>query len=209
MRILLADDHPLFAEALQTLIERAIPASTLTVVGDLDGTQRALDAPPRFDLAILDLHMPGSDGLAGIESILRGFPETPLMVISGSATPQEVARAIELGAKGFLPKTLTAGILTAALQLVAAGGTYVPADYVMPASPGGRPGGETPLTPREIEVLARLAAGGSNKEIGRALGLQEITVKLHVRNIFRKLGVRNRVEAANAAARLDLAPARA
>jgi DNA-binding NarL/FixJ family response regulator len=209
MRILLADDHPLFAEALQTLIERAIPASSLTVVGDLDGTQRALAAPPRFDLAILDLHMPGSDGLAGIESILRSFPETPLMVISGSATPQEVARAIELGAKGFLPKTLTAGILTAALQLVAAGGTYVPADYFMPASPGGRPGGETPLTPREIEVLAHLAAGGSNKEIGRALGLQEITVKLHVRNIFRKLGVRNRVEAANAAARLDLAPTRA
>src|SRR5258708_17912104 len=133
MRILLADDHPLFAEALQTLIERAIPASSLTVVGDLDGTQRALAAPPRFDLAILDLHMRGSARLAGIESILRGFPETPLMVISGSATPQEVARAIELGAKGFLPKTLTTGILTAALQLVAAGGTHVPAGYVMQA----------------------------------------------------------------------------
>jgi two-component system nitrate/nitrite response regulator NarL len=207
MRILLADDHPLFAEALQTLIERAIPASSLTVVGNLDAAHRALAVPPRYDLAILDLHMPGGGGLAGIERILAGFPDTPLMVISGSATPHEVGRAIELGAKGFLPKTLSSGVLAAALQLVAAGGTYVPADYAQPGRVAPREA-VGHLTPRETEVLALLAGGRSNKEIGRALELQEITVKLHVRNIFRKLGVRNRVEAANAAARLDLLPAR-
>jgi two-component system, NarL family, nitrate/nitrite response regulator NarL len=207
MRILLADDHPLFAEALQTLIERAIPASNLTVVADLGAAHRELAAEPRYDLAILDLHMPGGDGFAGLERTLARFPDTPLLVISGAATAAEVARALELGARGFLPKTLPSKVMTAALQVVAAGGTYVPADYAKsapPAAPAGAAAGVTfGLTPREGQVLALLAHGNSNKEIARALALQEITVKLHVRNIFRKLGVRNRVEAANAAARLE------
>src|SRR6266849_8316131 len=116
MRILLADDHPLFAEALQTLIERSIPASSLTIVADLDAAHRALGAAPRYDLAILDLYMPGANGLDGIERILARFPETPVMVISGAATEAEIARAIELGAKGFLPKTLPSKVLAAALQ---------------------------------------------------------------------------------------------
>ena len=202
MRILLADDHPLFAEALQTLIQRSIPATTLTVVSDLDGAHRALAGEQPFDLAILDLHMPDAKGFEGVERTLTRFPETPLAVISGAASAAEVRRSLELGARGFLPKTLPPKALAAAVQVIASGGTYVPTDYARPQAPkqpalGG-------LTPRETEVLALLAAGKSNKEIGRELTLQEITVKLHVRNIFRKLKVRNRVEAANAAADLGL-----
>jgi two-component system, NarL family, nitrate/nitrite response regulator NarL len=203
MRILLADDHPLFAEALQTLIERSLPGTSLTVVADLIAAHRALKTAPHFDLAILDLHMPGGSGFEGIERTLAQFPQTPLVVISGDATAAEVRRAIELGARGFLPKTLPPKVLTAALQVVLSGGTYVPADFAQakPAAPKPTIGG---LTPREAEVLSLLANGRSNKEIGLALGLQEITIKLHARNIFRKLGVRNRVEAANAAARLGV-----
>jgi two-component system, NarL family, nitrate/nitrite response regulator NarL len=206
MRILLADDHPLFIEALKTLIERSIPSSNLTTVADLESAHRALAGEERFDLAILDLHMPGSNGFEGIERTLARFPDTPLVVISGAATSDEVARAVALGAKGFLPKSLPSTVLAAALQVVAAGGTYLPADFAQtsrPATPGPErvPG----LTPREGQVLTLLASGQSNKEIARALELQEITVKLHVRNIFRKLGVRNRVEAANAVARRDFA----
>ena len=205
MRILLADDHPLFADALRGLVARAIPAASLTVVPDLDLAQRALATTGRYDLAILDLQMPGADGTAGIERLLERFPDMPLMVISGNAGPAEVARLIRLGVRGFLPKNLPNAVVAAALQVVISGGTYVPADYARvvtavvarSATAGG-------LTPREAEVLALVAAGRSNKEIGRALALQEITVKLHVRNIFRKLNVRNRVEAALAAARLDL-----
>ncbi len=202
MRILLADDHLLFAEALQTLIERNLPASSLTVVPDLTAAHHALASGDSYDLAILDLHMPGANGFEGIEQTVARFPTTALMVISGAATAADVSRAIELGAKGFLPKTLSGKVLAAALQVVAAGGTYVPADYAQsmpaPAAQTAAPG----LTPRETQVLTQLAAGRANKEIARALDLQEITVKLHVRNIFRKLGVRNRVEASNAAARL-------
>ena len=203
MRILLADDHPLFADALRALIERSLPASTLTVVTDLDAAHRALAENEPYDLAILDLHMPGANGFDGIERVRARFPQTPLAVISGAATPADVSRALQLGAKGFLPKTLPSSVLAAALQVLAAGGTYVPTDYAGAAPPEAS-AAASGLTPREAEVLGLLAAGRANKEIGRALHLQEITVKLHVRNIFRKLGVRNRVEAANAAARLQL-----
>lgn len=203
LRILLADDHPLFAEAMQTLIQRSMPASVLTVVSDLDAAHRALGSGQHYDLAVLDLHMPGANGFDGIERTLARFPKVPLVVISGNATDAEVSRAIELGAKGFLPKTLPGKVLAGALQVVASGGTYVPTDFLRnarAATAEASAPSQKVLTPREGQVLTLLAAGRTNKEIGRTLELQEITVKLHVRNIFRKLGVRNRVEAANAAA---------
>lgn len=209
MRILLADDHPLYADALQTLVERTIAGASLTVVCDLQSADQALAASGPYDLAILDVQMPGGDGTAGIERLLSRYPETPLLVISGAAAPAEISRLIRLGVRGFVPKSLPSKVVAAALQVVISGGTYVPADYAQSTRPAP-PAGEAAagLTPRETEVLSLLAAGRSNKEIGRALSLQEITVKLHVRNIFRKLQVRNRVQAANAATRLDLAGAR-
>jgi len=156
-----------------------------------------------FAVILLDLHMPGANGFEGVERTLDRFPNTPLAVISGDASASEVGRAIELGAKGFLPKTLSPAVLAAALQVIAAGGTYVPTEYAARAVPAEAPA-HSGLTRREGEVLSLLVRGRSNKEIGRSLGLQEITVKLHVRNIFRKLKVRNRVEAVHAAARLGL-----
>jgi two-component system, NarL family, nitrate/nitrite response regulator NarL len=208
MRILLADDHPLYADALRTLIERTVPAASLTVVADLASALRALAKTGPYDLAILDLQMPGADGTAGIERLLGLYPETPLLVISGAAGPAEVSRLIRLGVKGFVPKNLPNSVVAAALQVVLSGGSYVPAEYAQAAASSRPAGAVAPaagLTPRETEVLALLASGRSNKEIGRALALKEITVKLHVRNIFRKLQVRNRVEATNAATRLHLA----
>lgn len=211
MRILLADDHPLFTDALRTLVERNLQPNSLTVVSDITAAHRALSEGPRYDLAILDLHMPDANGFEGIKRTLERFPDTPIVVISGAATAADVSRAIELGAKGFLPKTLPSQALVAALQVVISGGTYVPADYAQAGAGHAAPrpaSAAAGLTPRETEVLTLLTVGHSNKEIGRALGLQEITVKLHVRNIFRKLGARNRVEAANAARRLGYEPKR-
>ena len=203
IRILLADDHPLFAEALQALVARSLPDTGLTVVSDLAGAQRALGVAPRFDLAIVDLNMPGANGLEGIRRLRAAFPDIPVVVISGAAGATEVAQALALGARGFLPKSMPSAAMAAAIQVVASGGTYVPAEYATPGEPR-RPAPVGGLTLREAEVLSELVAGKSNKEIGRALGLQEITVKLHLRNIFRKLSVRNRVEAANAARALGV-----
>lgn len=201
MRILVADDHPLFVEALQALIERSVVTTTLTVVGDFDAAHRALAEAGGYDLAILDLRMPGAQGLDGVERTLARFPETPLLVISGCATAAEVSQLVRLGARGFLPKSLPSKALAAALQVVLSGGTYLPAEYEAPAPPTDVDNPGIRLTPRESEVLTLLTTGRSNKEIGRSLALQEVTVKLHVRSIFRKLGVRNRVEAANSAMR--------
>jgi DNA-binding NarL/FixJ family response regulator len=203
VRILLADDHPIFAEALEALIQRNILGSNLTVVGDIDAAHRALEGDDRFDLAILDLHMPGAEGFEAIERTLQRFPDTPVVVISGAASPTDVSRALELGVRGFLPKTLSAKILTAALHVITSGGTYVPSEYAR-STPKSEPSTHQSLTPREAEVLVLLAKGRANKEIARALDIREITIKLHVHNIFRKLGVRNRVEAVNTARDLGL-----
>lgn len=209
VRILLADDHPLFADALRLLIERHIPDSTLVALGDLESAHRELSSGKRYDLVILDLQMPGVKGFEGVERTLARFPEVPLVLISGADTTANVARAVQLGAKGFFPKTMAPNVLAAALQVVVAGGTYVPASYAQ-GTPAPRAGDGSEavagLTLREREVLTLLAAGHANKEIARTLDLQEITIKLHVRNIFRKLSVRNRVEATNAARLLEIVP---
>jgi DNA-binding NarL/FixJ family response regulator len=204
MRILLADDHTLFAEAFKTLVERDTPDAGVDIRANLADAHRAMAAGGPYDIVLLDLAMPGMAGHASIAATLKAFPTTKLVVISGTAQPEDARAVIQLGARGFLPKTLSGKVIVAALRLVASGGTYLPAEYAITPSlaappPAARPAG---LTPKEAEVLRRLATGKSNKEIGRAMGLQEITIKLHVRNIFKKLGVRNRVEAANAVARL-------
>src|SRR5258708_31415685 len=140
MRILLADDHPLFAESLRSLVERNLQPCDLAVVSDIPAADRALSAGPRYDLAILDLHMPDANGFDGIKRTLERFPGTPIVVISGAATPADVSRAIELGAKGFLPKTLPSQALAAAIRVVLSGGTYVPADYAQAgAAPAAAP----------------------------------------------------------------------
>src|SRR5579859_1387420 len=117
MRILLADDHPLFAEALRTLIERNFPECSLTVVVNLPSAHDALAGGIPYDLAIVDLYMPGTRGMAGIEETLARFPETKLVMVSGAATQAEILRSIRLGAKGFLPKTLAPTVFAAALQV--------------------------------------------------------------------------------------------
>ena len=210
MRIAVADDHPLFLEALRVRLERLFPETEVAEAADLDGLLAlAATVPPCFDLILLDFRMPGMDGCAGLGRVLEAFPGSPVAVLSGSISPPQVIDLVRAGACGFLPKTLLPELFGHAVSLLLAGGSYLPAEVLRDEDSLLRATEATAdaqaleqlLTPREREVLIHLAAGASNKEIGRDLGISEITVKLHVRQVFKKIGARNRAEAAAFAAR--------
>ncbi|WP_445680992.1 response regulator [Radicibacter daui] len=219
MRVLLADDHDLVRDALKDYVERLDPSITVMTCSSLgEAMERVNDlgtgVDVDLDLVLLDLNMPGMDGLTGLERMIDRLPDTPVCLISGSMSRKDVMRALDLGAAGFLPKTLSGKALLNALRLIISGEVFVPATVVAGGVEGTRadiptdeivPAPETlALTPREREVLSHLAKGWSNKEIARALDLQEVTIKLHVRGVFRKLEVRNRTQAARKAADLGL-----
>jgi DNA-binding NarL/FixJ family response regulator len=207
MRILIADDHPLYREAVATQIARLYPNAVVDEVSSLDeffGRVRSSGMP--YDLFLVDYHMPGMS-LDAIGRLVSAFPQTPIAIVSGTADHQDVRRAIEVGARGFVPKTANAGQMESAIRMLLAGGTSVPVEFLQPAA--AEQGGTAPawlalLSPREIQVLKGVARGVSNKQIGRELNLAEVTVKLHLRAVFRKTGVKSRAEAAVLATKAGL-----
>jgi two-component system, NarL family, nitrate/nitrite response regulator NarL len=206
MRILIADDHPLYREAVRLRMERLYPGSAIVEASSIDELLAGSD-PNAADLALVDLRMPGMNGPGDVARIRSGLSGTPILLMSGSAANTDIKLAVEAGAKGFVPKTLSPELFAAAVALVLAGGTYLPTD-VLQHNAGGdgtrRMTLTADLTPREMQVFVQLATGASNKEIGRELGLAEVTVKLHVRQILKKIGARNRSEAASIATRAGL-----
>jgi len=199
LRLVIADDHPLFLDAVRLHIERARPEAEIQVAASLDeALAQAKSQPP--DVLLLDYSMPGMNGVAGIARARLECAGIPVVIMSGTAGGAEVQAAIRAGANGFLPKSLGPEIFIQALNIVLAGGTYLPADIVtgpVVAAPSSVPeaaSAEAGLTPREMQVLQAIVNGKSNKEIGRELALQEVTVKLHARRVYQKLGARNRAE---------------
>lgn len=210
VRAIVADDHPLYREAVRLRLERAFDSASIVEAASVDETLAVgTAAPKRFDLILVDLHMPGMAGGAAVNRLVDAFPDTPLVLMSGLASSEDVKSAIRAGARGFLPKTMAPDMFASALAMIVAGGTYLPAEILRDLP--GEDAGDTPqrlalgrLTPREQQVLVRLATGAPNKEIGRDLGLAEVTVKLHVRQILKKIGARNRSEAASIATKAGL-----
>lgn len=215
MRVLIADDHPLYREALRAQIERLFPDSTVDEVASFDEVMRRGRAPDvAYGLFLVDFHMPGMSA-NGLRELAQTFPDVPIAVISGTADAADVRTVVQAGVRGFIPKTASGTHLMHALQLLLAGGTSVPADFLRAGgsdagapsdfvSTAGAPAWLSALTSRESDVLKRVARGLSNKEIGRELGLAEITIKLHMRNVFRKIGARSRSEAAVMATKANL-----
>ena len=213
MRILVADDHPLYREALRTQVERLFPDATIVEFPSLDEVMRleASQTDP-YRLFLLDYHMPGMTP-DSLKTLVASFPEVPIAVVSGTANRADVRAVIQAGAHGFIPKTANGAYLSHALQLLLAGGTSVPADLVMgeetvpspvPAAAPAQVAWIAALSARELDVLRQVARGMSNKQIGRELELAEVTVKLHLRSIFRKIGARTRSEAAVIATKANL-----
>lgn len=209
--LLIADDHPLFREAMGHVILAELPGCKLTEAADLDATLAAINHHNDLDLVLLDLHMPGVTGLDGLQRVRETAPDLAVLMISAAEDKQLVLRAIEAGAAGYITKSSPRERIGQALQQVLAGNVYLPPDIIRGA-PGHRSapaGGEgypqlsdtviRSLTERQRRVLERIALGESNKQIAWALNITETTVKTHVSAILDKLGVNNRVQAVLAA----------
>lgn len=191
MDILIADDHDLVVETLSAFlklegIERVDCATHLHEAKELVLKNIS------YDLILLDYNMPGMDGLKGLSELQDINPDNPIAIISGTASREVAEAAINQGAVGFVPKTLGSKSMVMAVKFMAAGEIFLPASFMQQGKDAPKGG----LTSRELDVLKGICAGLSNKEIARDHDLQEVTVKLHVKTLCKKLSARNRTQAA-------------
>jgi DNA-binding NarL/FixJ family response regulator len=205
VKIILADDHALFRDGFALLFQQLEEGAAVLEAGDLDQAMELVARHHDADLVLLDLNMPGMNGLAGIKRVRDAYPQLPVIVLSASETREIVQAVMAAGASGFIPKSSSSAVMQSAVRLVLAGGVYLPAQLLATDAAGsaGRDG-QVRLTDRQRDVLRLLAAGMSNKEICRELELGEGTIKVHIAAIYRALDVSNRTAAANVAHRLGL-----
>ena len=207
-KVLIADDHPLFREAIRDVVEGLFGEDgwELTCL-EATGVEELLalaESHEDLDLILLDLFMPGAHGLSHLMTLRGRMPQTPVVVISSLNDAETVRQALTCGAAGFIPKSSPKDLIATALQVVFAGGIYLPRELLgepepareRPADRGAADDPFTgPLTPRQVEVLNLVAEGKSNKRIAYDLSISEMTVKAHVTAILRKLGVVSRAQA--------------
>jgi len=218
--IILADDHALVRDGLKPFLEELAEQVTVFEAECFERARLAAREAKDLKLIILDLGMPGMNGLVGVRDMMDSNPQTPVVILSGTHDQELILRAFNSGIAGFIPKSAGSEVMLSALQLVMAGERYIPSQLLVGASIGHDPStsdlddnyhdDHAPmqvglsaeslarfdnLSKREQNVLELLAGGMTNKEIARAIDLQEATVKIHVKNIYRKMGVSNRAQA--------------
>lgn len=208
MRILVADDHTLFRRGLELLLQRIFPAVILFGVADAHKAMQAIAEQEAFDLILLDLAMPGMNGIAGVRRFVESQPTTPVIMLSAHAETDEILQCINLGVRGYVPKSSSEEVLEHALSLVLAGEVFIPSVVVARLQAGaGRSlpaelanlADDNPLrqlSTRQRDTITLMIEGHSNKEIARKLGLLESTVKAHIKVILKKLSAQNRTQAA-------------
>jgi DNA-binding NarL/FixJ family response regulator len=201
-RVLIADDHPLYCDALQAVVPQACPGADIGVATSQEEVLAAVAGERPFNLVLLDLNLPGAVGLSCLHALRRVAPATPIVVVSAVGDPKIMQDAIMAGASAFIPKSAPSQVLINALKVILAGGTYMPTGILSALRNADAPAGRDELTLRQRRVLELLSTGLSNKRIARELAISEITVKAHVSAIFRKLGVTNRMQAGLEARRL-------
>ena len=210
-RVLIADDHPLFRTALVQALTGCLPDALLLEARDLAETFEQLNRHEDIDLVLLDLHMPGNQGLTGLAALRCQFPAVAVVVVSANEDPQVIRRVLDHGAAGFIPKSSGLDELTEALNTVLDCREWIPAHLARSVAGIDPAQGDrdlarrmAALTPQQFRVLAMVANGRLNKQIADELNIQERTVKAHMSEIFQKLEVRNRTQAGVAFRRLEL-----
>lgn len=211
MRIIIADDHTLFKDALSEYIQRKMPGVKLELLNDFEGVKKALQQNPQVDLVMLDFQMPGMGSLEGFKYMRAQYPDIKVALISGFVESDQIHQILDLGAVGYFPKTMPGKEFVEAIEHVCSGNRFVPIDvnthdvmhsYISDEDSDVMQNNDIVnaagvyFTPREKDVLSGLLKGQSNKEIGNALGIREVTIKLHIRSICDKLGANNRTQAA-------------
>lgn len=209
MNVLLVDDHELFRSGLKFLL-----ADLVENISFFEAPSCAvaieLAAKSKFDIVLLDLHLPGVSGLDALALLRARIEEAIIVVVSAEESLDLIRQVIDAGAAGYIPKASSHAIMMAALRLVLAGGVYLPANTFAPKLPQQEAGQDSSqvsiknLTERQIETLRIAMQGKANKVIARELNISEATVKAHLSSVFRVLGVKNRTEAVFAAAKIGL-----
>jgi DNA-binding NarL/FixJ family response regulator len=212
MKALIVDDHALLREALGHVLAALVPGAEVHEAAEPEQAFELIEREPDLDLVLLDLALPGMHGIAVLKSLRERHPAIAVVVVSASVDRETVRRVLDNGAMGYIPKSSSNEVLKSALQLVLAGGVYIPPELLgrgeaptAAPQPGLRSPTDIGLTERQAQILALLVQGEPNKVICRELDLAESTVKNQVTTILKALNVTNRTQAVLAVERLGLA----
>jgi DNA-binding NarL/FixJ family response regulator len=209
--VLIADDHPLFRDALARAVTQAVPDVSLFDADTVAALQGLIEAHPHAELLLLDLHMPGANGFSALVHVRGQQPGLPVIVVSAQEDVRVIQRAIAHGASGYIPKSTSADMIVAAIQRVLDGDVWLPPQVAgvsapLESSEASAAAHIADLTPQQFRVLGMIAEGLLNKQIAYELNVSEATIKAHMTAIMRKLGVSNRTQVALLARRLALEP---
>ena len=208
--ILIADDHPLFREALRGAVQRILPDASLCEADSVDALYGLVEANPDADLLLMDLNMPGAHGFSALVHLRALHPQLPVVVVSAREEPAVMRRALDHGALGFIPKSADSETIGIAVGQVLDGERWAPAAAA--SAPAMDRDEEAvarrlrELTPQQFRVLQMLGSGLLNKQIGYELGVSEATIKAHMSAVLRKLGASNRTQAVLLAGKLLVDP---
>ena len=202
MQVIIADDHKLIRDGITPFLRELGSNVEVLEAASLDDVMNHIQQATTLSLILLDLVMPGMNSFNGLAAVVAKCPDIPVVVLSGYASRDHVITAMRHGAAGFIPKTVSGPTMVSALRLILSGEKYLPSSSFLDANIGSHynpPAASaeliSQLTSREAEVITLTVRGLTNKDIATTLGVKEITVKVHLRNIYRKIGANNRAQA--------------
>ncbi len=208
-KVIVADDHPLFRTAIKEALQESQGETSFLEASSFETLQELVDQNQDVDLILLDLHMPGVSGFAGLVYLCNRYPSVPVVIISANEDPVVIKRALDHGAAGFIPKSSDIKTITNAIGDILMGEIWAPV-----SEQANLPGNNVSevalaermaqLTPQQFKVLMSVSQGLLNKQIAYEMGISEATVKAHVTAIMSKLGVSNRTQAVLVASKLDV-----